>query len=276
MAIHLIVNADDYGRTPGVSRGIREAHLRGIVTSTTVMTNMPGVEDALSQALQECPGLGLGVHLVLTSGQPVLPAADVPSLTEGRPEFPALAKQTHRLGRLAPADAKAEWRAQIARFVVLAGRAPDHLDSHHHFAYFSEPLFRAMLELAAEYGCAIRLPRAAPNGAMAGLPLELRPQIREFLPRLAGEFGPRCPDRFEATFYDQTATLEHLLGLLAGVREGVTELMCHPGYADAELLDGSTYNRQREAELAVLTDPAVAALVDERGIRLITFQQLGR
>ena len=269
---YLIVNADDYGRTPGVSRGIRAAHLRGIVTSTTVMMNMPGVEDALLQATRECPNLGLGAHLVLTAGVPVLPASDVPSLTDGNAGFPGLAEQTQRLSRLDPGELKAEWGAQIARFVAMTGRLPDHLDSHHHFAYFSEPIFRAMLELAAVYGCAIRLPRPAPDGALTGLSAGLASQIKEFLPRLMSEFAPRCPDRFEATFYDGQATKAVLLRLLADLPEGVTELMCHPGYADAELLAGSSYNQQREGELAILTDPAVVALVDERGIQLFTFQ----
>jgi predicted glycoside hydrolase/deacetylase ChbG (UPF0249 family) len=74
MTLRLIVNADDYGRTPGVSRGIREAHRRGIVTSTTCMMNMPAVVDDIALALEETPRLGLGVHLVLTSGRPLLPA----------------------------------------------------------------------------------------------------------------------------------------------------------------------------------------------------------
>jgi predicted glycoside hydrolase/deacetylase ChbG (UPF0249 family) len=276
MAIRLIVNADDYGRTPGVSTGIRESHLRGIVTSTTVMMNMPAVEADLHQALRECPTLGLGVHLVLTSGAPVLPLAQVSSLTNGKPIFPGLDEQKERLNQIDANQAKAEWRAQIERFVTITGRAPDHLDSHHHFSYFSEPLFRAMLELADEYGCPIRLPRPTHDGSMAGLPAELVPQIMAFAPRLMREFDPRCPDRFDATFYDQQATRTVLLNLLANLPDGMTELMCHPGYADAEILAGSTYNRQRETELTVLTDPAVMAVVKERDIHLVTFQSLAR
>ncbi|MEK7278341.1 MAG: ChbG/HpnK family deacetylase, partial [Chloroflexota bacterium] len=80
MTKQLIVNADDYGRTPSVSGGIRHAHLRGVVTTTTAMMNMPSVENDIRLALEECPNLCLGVHLVLTAGRPVLPPERVPSL----------------------------------------------------------------------------------------------------------------------------------------------------------------------------------------------------
>ena len=62
----LIVNADDYGRTPGVSAGILRAHLESIVTTTTAMVNLPGAVEAISRALASAPRLGLGVHLNLT------------------------------------------------------------------------------------------------------------------------------------------------------------------------------------------------------------------
>ncbi len=90
-AVRLIVNADDYGRSRNISRGIREAHLKGIVTSTTCMMNFPTTATDIRQAREETPDLGLGVHLVLTSGSPVLPAAQVPGLVGAEGEFYKLA-----------------------------------------------------------------------------------------------------------------------------------------------------------------------------------------
>jgi predicted glycoside hydrolase/deacetylase ChbG (UPF0249 family) len=72
MTHFLIANADDYALTPGVSKGIRLAFLQGIVTSTTVMMNQPYAAAELPGLLQQCPGLGSGVHLTLTVGQPLL------------------------------------------------------------------------------------------------------------------------------------------------------------------------------------------------------------
>ena len=77
----LIINADDYGRAPGVSRGILQAHREGIVTSTTVMINQPDVEPQLTQALA-CPELGIGLHLVFSAWRPVLPPELIPSLVD--------------------------------------------------------------------------------------------------------------------------------------------------------------------------------------------------
>jgi predicted glycoside hydrolase/deacetylase ChbG (UPF0249 family) len=274
MSIRLIVNADDFGRTGGVSAGIREAHLHGLVTSTTALMNMPGIDEALRLAMKECPRLGLGVHLVLTSGSPLLPVKEVPSLTSGEARFPNLDDQTARLSKLHLNEVRAEWRSQIERFIAITKRPPDHLDSHHHFSYFTEGLFRVMLELAKDYHCAIRLLRPGKDGKLTGLPSALVPQIEKFIPRLVDELSPRCPDFFEARFYDRGANTTTLRTIIAGLSEGTTELVCHPGYADPALLVGSSYNRQRETEVAVLTDASVLSEVEKKGVQRITFAEL--
>jgi predicted glycoside hydrolase/deacetylase ChbG (UPF0249 family) len=275
MSIRLIVNSDDYGRTAAVSQGARNAHLFGIVTSTSCMMNMPTVVEDIRTALQETPRLGLGVHLVLTSGQPLLPAGQVPSLVAPAGSFLKLDQFLSRLDQVDPVQVKAEWKAQIERFVVTAGRAPTHLDSHHHSSYFTEPFFRAMLELAREYGAAIRLVIAQGHAdSMAGLPAEILTPIQEYAPRLLNEFNPKAPDIFHASFYDDKATEAELLRLITGLQPGTAELMCHPGYADAILLAGSSYARQRESELAILTDPVIRQAIRARRIELISFAQL--
>ncbi|HJQ14338.1 MAG TPA: ChbG/HpnK family deacetylase, partial [Anaerolineales bacterium] len=83
----LIINSDDYGRTPKISRGIREAHLRGVVTSTTCMMNIPTTAEDIAVALNETPKLGLGVHLVLTMGNPISAPDTVPSLIDAEGRF---------------------------------------------------------------------------------------------------------------------------------------------------------------------------------------------
>lgn len=275
MSARLIVNADDYARTPEVSRGIRQAHVRGIVTSTTAMMNMPGAARDLQLALAECPRLGLGVHLVLTSGRPLTGRARVPSLVDGDGNFRPLEPFLARLDSVRLDEVEAEWRAQVGRFLAAAGRPPDHLDSHHHSSYFTEDLFRLMLQLAREFGCAVRLASAQGEGAdMIGLPPQLASEIAEFAPRLTAEYRPRAPDAFYPTFYDDQATRQGLDRILGDLAEGASELMCHPGYVDAALLAGSTYNRQREAELEILTDPNLRQAIQARGIELVAFRDL--
>lgn len=272
MGARLIVNSDDYGRSSNISRGIRQAHLQGVVTSTTCMMNFANVVDDLALALQETPDLGLGVHLVLTAGRPLLPAPQLPTLTTPAGAFHKLDQLTARLAEINPAEAKAEWRAQIERFVQVTGRTPTHLDSHHHSSYFGAGLFRAMLELAQEYGCAIRQVMAEGDEPMAGLPPEGRGQARDYVLNLLTEFNPPRPDAFYITFYNELASREELLRILNSLpQEGIFEMMCHPGYSDADLEASTSYARQREQELAVLTDKTVKQAIAARGVGLVTF-----
>jgi len=263
----LIINSDDYGRTPEISRGIRDAHLRGVVTSTTCMMNIPTTAEDIRIALKETPSLGLGVHLVLTMGDPISTPETVPSITDEEGHFfkyrPLVGKAPH----LNIDDVRKEWRAQIEAFVGAAGRGPTHLDSHHHSSYFSPELFRGMLELAKEYNCAIRFPFTG------SISKELE-ETHKCIPDLIQEFHPRRPDHFVVDFYDEHATLESLLLIIKELPEGNTEVMCHPGYTDVAFVQESVYNNQRDRELQILTDPTFKEAIRANGIQLITFAEL--
>jgi predicted glycoside hydrolase/deacetylase ChbG (UPF0249 family) len=270
----LIINSDDYGRTPEVSRGIRESHLKGVVTSTTCMMNIPTTAGDIAVSLRETPKLGLGVHLVLTADAPISPRERVKSITDEKGNFLKLATLISRIPQVDAREVKEEWRAQIEAFVKAAARKPTHLDSHHHSSYFSPALLQAMLELAREYDCAVRLPIVHGSDEMAGLPAELIGPIREYAPKLLNEFNPRRPTAFFASFYDELATREELLRIFDEIGDGTFEIMCHPGYTDEILLAASSYAKQRETELEVLTDPSIKAAIDSYHIQLITFAEV--
>src|SRR5262245_58519863 len=262
----LIINSDDYGRTPEISRGIREAHVRGVVTSTTCMMNIPTTANDVFIALKETPSLGLGVHLVLTMGRPISAPETIPSIVDENGDFFKYTPLIKQLTSLILDDVKKEWRAQIEAFIQAAGRKPTHLDSHHHSSYFSPSLFHGMLELAKEYDCAIRFPFT-----------EISSEIEEtakYVPDLIQKFNPRRPDVFFVNFYDETATKEDLLNIINNVAEGTSELMCHPGYVDEPFAKESSYNFQRERELNILTDPSIKKAIESNGIKLITFSGL--
>lgn len=250
MARRLIVNADDFGLTAGVSRGILDAHRRGIVTSATVMVNMPVHADLDAEAAAS--GLGLGLHFNLTWGAPLSAPSAVASLVDAEGRF---AKDLAALGeRARPDEVRREAEAQIEAFRLRFGRLPSHLDSHHH---------------------AHRLPRVL-DGVVdvvtaAGLPLRSQDAgIRAGLRRRA----VATPDHFlggdGAEPYWTTA---RLLDDLAGLPLGLTELMCHPGYFD-ETLAYSRYGRQREVELAALCDGEARATLARLDIALCHFGAL--
>lgn len=286
MRKQLIVNADDYGRTEGISRGILEAQREGIVTSTTVMINMPGVEEQLEAALAQ-PGLGIGLHLVFTAWRPLLPPEVIPDLVDGRGRFLDQHTVWARAERIPPSQLQAELEAQVEQFVTLAGHPPDHLDCHH-FVHLYPPFFQVYADLAAQFRLPLRVPfpqeteleqAAQTLPYLEGFPEDLVRATIATNSAVLQARGLAHPDRFLSTFFGRKAlTLDYLLSLLETVPEGVSELMCHPGYHDpvgagpsAARPAPSSYGAEREIELALLTDPAARERVEALGIELGTF-----
>jgi predicted glycoside hydrolase/deacetylase ChbG (UPF0249 family) len=272
MTLRLIFNADDYGLTVGVCRGIRQAHLRGVVTSTSCMIGMPGVGAEIKTARRECPRLGMGLHLTITAGWPILSPEEIPALCAADGRFQRLESLLHRRHALPLAQVEAEWRAQIRAFIEAAGSPPTHLDSHHHSSYFTPDLFRLQLKLAAEFGTAVRLPVISREPYQAaGLPPEVTAELEAALPGLLAEFHPRCPDGFLADFYETGATRQTLMDFTDSHPTGTWEVMCHPAYADGDLLAVSSYNANRQVELELLTNPQTVKALREKKVQLVNF-----
>ena len=249
----LIVNADDFNLTAGVSQGIAEAHRAGIVTSTTAMVNLPGLRDNLGH-IQDLPLLGLGLHLNLTFGPPVSPAEKVRSLLG--PDGRLVRDPARQLEFADPEEITREWDAQLEVFLTAVGRPPTHLDTHHDLHAYP-PASEIALDLAQR----LRVP--------------LRPVTPAVLAAMAAAALP-TPDRvIGETAAEPYWTVTRLLDCVDQLAEGVTELCCHPGRFDEALLV-SRYNRQREVELQALTDPTVQQRLRERGIALLTCADLAR
>lgn len=154
MKLH-IINVDDLALTAGVTRGIIDAPLRGIATSTRALMSSPSVASNLAQAGAMAPNLGFGVHLALTKGKPVLPATEVPNLTDNFGCFYPLDALRANLVPLDLDEVKKEWQAQIEAFTA-GGFLPHHLDSHHHISYSNASLLSVMLEPAHQHGLPVR------------------------------------------------------------------------------------------------------------------------
>ena len=259
----LVVNADDLSLTPGVTRGIIDAHLKGVVTSTSALMNSPTIADGLALVRQKASALGVGVHLVLTWGKPKLPPEEVPSLVDGHGNFYKFNQLISHVQNLNLDEVHMEWQAQIEAFIAT-GHQPDHLDSHHHSSYSSQGLFTVMLELAREYNLPIRYPSMS-DGTFPG---------NETIKKILVQYSFRSPQDCITSFYGQAVSEANLVDILSIIPEGVIELMCHPGYADHELMDGSSYNTARELELRILTSPEVKAAVEKNGIILGRFSDL--
>jgi len=271
----LIINADDYGRTHDISRGIRYAHTHGLVTSSTCMMNMPGVLDDIKLAQKETPGLGLGVHLVLTAGKPLLPASKLPGLVNKQGLFLKQEELLKNADELDVEIIKTEWHAQISAFIRAAGKKPTHLDSHHHSSYFTERIMQGMLELAIEYNIPIRMPISHDTDLFDEEKSSDEKDLTVYGPRLLEKYQPKGPDGLFTTFYDENATRAELFRIFRILMpNGTFEIMSHPGYVDENFARESSYNYQRQNELEILTDPAVRKEMERHGIQLINFSEL--
>lgn len=282
MTKRLIVNADDFGRTPSVSEGILRACKDGIVTSTTAMMNMPGAAAELLQAQAECPRMGLGVHLVFTSGRPLMPTEWVGTLVDKHGYFLSQEEIFTDPDRLNPDELKSELKAQIKTFQNATGHPPDHLDAHH-FVHLLPRFFEIYLALAQEFRIPARLPLPRseeelalhPPVDLSIIPLEqLQAAVRTDWEMLK-KHPVHGPESLVRSFFGEEAlTVTHLLHILDSLPDGTTELMTHPGLADEMLRQQSSYSIQREKELALLCNPTIKQHVAELNIRLITFANL--
>ncbi len=276
----LIVNADDFGLTSGVNRAIMELHSAGLVTSTSLMARAGATEEAIDFAVRS-PTLGVGCHVVLVDGEPVLPPDQIPTLVDPKNgHFPnSLATFLRRLitGGIRTAEMEAEMSAQIA-FLQQRGIHLTHVDTHKHTHVFREVL-RPLLRAARSAGIrAIRNPfephwstratrrahwmRLAQVGALRWLEPASRRIIEE-----EGFATTNGTVAVAGTGILDAATLRCLLRCLPA---GEWELVTHPGYNDADLDRVPTSLRAtRDVERA-----ALAALREFPAIKLISFAGL--
>jgi chitin disaccharide deacetylase len=280
----LIVNADDFGLTAGVDRGIVEAHNVGIVTSTTLMANSAAFDDAV-QLARSNPKLSVGCHLVLVDGSPLLGTDRVPSLMDQgqfRQNISGFALRA-LTGRLAANEIETEATAQI-RKLQSAGIQVSHIDTHKHthmFPHVLRPLLRAAR------ACGVRAIRN-PFGWMAFSWIASRPKLWQrygqvkLLNLLAGNFRHAVAEAGMITTDGSlgvvaTGTLDDRLihFILETLREGTWEFVTHPGYNDADLQSVATRLREsRQLELGVLTSAVTRRLLDRQGIQLISYRDL--
>jgi len=281
----LIVNGDDFGRAPGINQGILDAHLHGIVTSTTVMINFEHAAPGLDLLRESAPDLGVGLHVTLTAGAPALPPVEVASLVGPSGEFYPIQEWPAHYADFQPEHLQAEIAAQVERFIRLAGCPPDHLDSHHQAAYLHPAALHALLEEAARYRIPLRH-----SGLADDADATLR-RFRQWLPGLADAFGPALiefvsavlddapapfwPARLELGFFGERATLGDLLVILTTLPDdSLTEIMCHPGYPDDAR--AAPERDRRAEEVAHLTHRATLECIKAEGIELVTFGDVAR
>lgn len=254
-AVSLIVNADDFNLTEGVSRGILRSHDLGIVTSTTVLINLAMPRPVLKE-LKRRKALGVGLHLNVTLGRPLSRPRRIPTLVvrggffKRRPQL--------NLSRISLKDLAVEYEAQIRKFRRVLGRLPSHLDTHHHL-HEHPRVFGVVERLALKYGIPVRQSAA------------VRPSTRRRFEKRGLNFTDfLIEDLDPSKAWNRTSLAAALLRL----KRGNYELMCHPAVCDSQLREISSFNRTRERELRALTSSPARSLIRRHGIRLTTFYKM--
>jgi hopanoid biosynthesis associated protein HpnK len=287
----LIINADDFGLTDGINRGIVEAHTNGIVTSATLMANAGALDGAIRQA-SELPKLSVGCHVILVDGAPVLDASEIPTLMTSQPNgnrfhenLSGFARRA-LMGRIDPVQIEAEAVAQI-RKLQSKGITVSHLDSHKHTHMFPV-VYRAFLRAAG--ACGIRGVRNpfSPRVSLSVRALRKHPRLWK------RHLQVRGLRRLEAHFLRAVAeagmiTTDGCLGVVAtgaldlsafdwivkSVPHGTWEFVCHPGYTDSDLDMVKTRLREsRVEELKVLTSREARDILERQNIELISYHEL--
>jgi len=276
----LIVNADDFGLTPAVSRAIIELHAAGLVTSTSLMARAGATEEAIELACAT-PSLGVGCHVVLVDGESILPPEKIPSLVDARTgRFPdSLTAFLLRLftGRIRAEEIEAEAAAQIAHLQERGVRLT-HIDTHKHAHMFTAVL-RPVLRAARAAGIrAVRHPFEPEWAVRAaiGAPLARALQIAALRPlgprsrKILAQEGFTTTDGTIAMAGTGTLDAKALGSLLRQIPAGTWELVTHPGYNDADLVRVRTRLRaSRDIERL-----ALAGIPEVPGIELISFADL--
>lgn len=225
----LVINADDFGYTKGITEGIIEGVKLGIIRSTTAMCNMPYIEYGKELSVHY-PELGIGVHLNLTVGKSLTKNR---TLTDEQGNF--LSKAEIYSNELDMQEVYDEWKAQIEKFIEVFGKKPTHLDSHHSVHDFNSKQFEVASQLANEYGLSMR------------------------------RYGPY---HYVNGFFANTATVSDLKKILLQHLDENIEIMVHPGFCDLELYRNSSYNVHRVKELDVLCNSEILDFIKEKGIEL--------
>lgn len=269
----LVVTADDFGAAVAVNEAVEQAHRDGILTAASLMVAGEAADDAVARA-RALPTLGVGLHVVLVEGRPVLPPERLPALVDGQGQFRA------DMGRMgfkifaSPAARRqlaAEIEAQFAAFAA-SGLPLDHVNAHKHF-HLHPTVAATILRIGRRYGMkAIRAPIESERLLRTIDGTRTGPRIETSWSRLVRRrmraAKMMVPDQVLGLAWSGAMTTNRLRGALEHLPAGLTEIYAHPATAP---YPGSAPGYDYCGELAALTDPLAKGLIARDGVTLGRF-----
>ena len=278
----IIINADDFGLSERVNKAVAQAHSVGVLTSATIMTNMPAADEAVKIA-KEMPTLGVGVHLNLTEGPAVSKGTFVERLIDADGKF-ACSPFTLSLVSLAGHKIREVIRAELAaqiQWAIDRGLRPTHLDSHEHIHAFPS-LFSIVYQLAGRFGIrAVRWPFEPEELSRTPWPLTSedgriraqkvrimarinRVQNRDFLKNNV-LFGIAHTGKIDVNFFKAISLYNSA---------ATAEIMTHPRLADSPEPDESRLQHHRRIELEALCSDKTKRYFKDAKIKLVHYGQV--
>ena len=282
MIRNIIINADDFGLSPGVNQGIAQAHNQGILTSTSIMTNMPAAENAVEIA-KKTPSLAVGLHLNLTTGKPISRDKITRPLIDNNGRFCHSPSKLCLMTLISPAvrnAVRAEAQAQLC-WLVDHDIQPTHIDSHGHIHTY--PLvFSIVFQLARRFGIrALRYcyepayvskspwPLPALGLAKKAATIRTFAKINRFqnasLFRTNALLGISHFSKIDCNFFRTVAVYDN---------NPCIEIITHPGYSNDIEKSLTSLTTQRELELDTLCSDKTRKILDTENIKLVHFDNI--
>jgi hopanoid biosynthesis associated protein HpnK len=278
----VVINADDFGLCEGVNKAVAQAHTDGVLTSATIMANMPAADEAVEIA-REQPTLGVGVHLNLTEGQPLSNLAGLGPLLDADGRFTCSLVTLAFCSLVWPkvrSAIRTELTAQI-KWVIDNGLKPTHLDSHKHFHTFPH-LFSMVCQLARAFELsAVRFVLEPKEVSAMPWPLTDRAARKKAASIRAmarinhmqnGDFlrndvllGVAHTGKIDVNFFRAVALYNSA---------ATAEVVTHPGFIDGLDSVSTTLVRQRKAELDALCSEKTKQYLKDAQIKLVHYGQL--
>ncbi len=266
---YLIVTADDLGLTESINEGIAKAYSEGILTTISIIPTGEAFDDAVT-VIKNLKLEEIGAHLALSETKPLLKSSQ---FHKNHNEF--FFKLF--LGRIDLNDIYNELKAQLEA-LKKTGIKITHINSHEHIHIIPKVL-NIFVRLAKEYNIpAIRYARGDRPSKGFKLDEMYKRFILSYFSGMTGDIfknsGLLYTDFFLGLLDAGRLTEKTLIEMLNGLKDGVTELICHPGFLSPEVLEGYGWHIGAEEELFALTSKRVRKAIENNGIRLISFEKL--
>lgn len=246
----IVFNADDFGYSRATNFGIIDSFKYGVVRSTSLLVNTNAFDHAIELYKENVDaGLGVGIHLNLMTGKPLL--SDVSSLVDANGNFYKIALFDTNKEYFVPDEIEREFEAQIGK-ALDAGVKLTHIDSHYGI-HMQDPLFAVAVKLARKYDLPLRM---LDNNKINPI-----------------SFGVKVADKFSGGFFAQNATFDYLVNYIMNVNSEIVEILCRPAYVDFDLYNGTRYAVNRINEIDVLCNPNLKLFIEKNGFILCNFEQ---